>query len=81
MISLRKSSNFSFPCLFQGSLRSRKVRDQLKIGFGGATMSSFFYWVILFLAITLIMSLKTFRDDERIVVIRLGRFLRSRVQA
>jgi regulator of protease activity HflC (stomatin/prohibitin superfamily) len=39
-------------------------------------MTSFLYWVILLLAITMIMSLKTLREDERPVIIRLGRFLK-----
>ncbi len=39
-------------------------------------MSSFFYWVVLLLAIIVILSLKTVREDERLVIIRLGRFLK-----
>ncbi len=39
-------------------------------------MASFLYWVILLLAITTILSLKTLREDERLVIIRLGRFLK-----
>lgn len=39
-------------------------------------MTSFLYWVILLLAITMIMSLKTLREDERLVILRLGRFLK-----
>jgi regulator of protease activity HflC (stomatin/prohibitin superfamily) len=37
----------------------------------------FFYWVILFLAIIIItLSLKVLREDERLVIIRLGRFFK-----
>ena len=39
-------------------------------------MPSFVYWVILLLAITIIPSLKTLREDERLVIIRLGRFFK-----
>jgi regulator of protease activity HflC (stomatin/prohibitin superfamily) len=39
-------------------------------------MASFLYWVILLLAITIILSLKTLREDERLVIIRLGRFFK-----
>jgi len=39
-------------------------------------MPSFVYWVILLLAITIILSLKTLREDERLVIIRLGRFFK-----
>jgi regulator of protease activity HflC (stomatin/prohibitin superfamily) len=39
-------------------------------------MPSFLYWVILLLAITIILSLKTLREDERLVIIRLGRFFK-----
>jgi len=39
-------------------------------------MASFVYWVILLLAITIIISLKALREDERLVIIRLGRFLK-----
>jgi len=37
-------------------------------------MGSFFYWVTLLLAIIIVISLKTLREDERLVIIRLGRF-------
>jgi regulator of protease activity HflC (stomatin/prohibitin superfamily) len=39
-------------------------------------MASFLYWVILLLAITIILSLKTLREDERLVITRLGRFFK-----
>ena len=39
-------------------------------------MASFLYWVIPLLAITIILSLKTLREDERLVIIRLGRFFK-----
>ena len=39
-------------------------------------MASFLYWVILLLAITIILSLKTLREDERLVIIRLVRFFK-----
>jgi regulator of protease activity HflC (stomatin/prohibitin superfamily) len=39
-------------------------------------MGSFFYWVILLLAIIVVISLKPLREDERLVIIRLGRFLK-----
>ena len=39
-------------------------------------MASFLYWVILLPAITIILSLKTLREDERLVTIRLGRFFK-----
>jgi regulator of protease activity HflC (stomatin/prohibitin superfamily) len=39
-------------------------------------MASFLYWVVLLLAITIILSLKTLREDERLVIIRLGRFFK-----
>jgi len=39
-------------------------------------MASFVYWVIILLAITMIISLKTLREDERLVIIRLGRFFK-----
>jgi len=39
-------------------------------------MASFLYWVILLLAVTIILSLKTLREDERLVIIRLGRFFK-----
>jgi regulator of protease activity HflC (stomatin/prohibitin superfamily) len=39
-------------------------------------MASFLYWVILLLAITIILSLKTLREDERLVIIRLGHFFK-----
>jgi len=39
-------------------------------------MASFVYWVILLLAITMMMCLKTLREDERLVIIRLGRFFK-----
>jgi regulator of protease activity HflC (stomatin/prohibitin superfamily) len=39
-------------------------------------MASFLCWVILLLAITIILSLKTLREDERLVIIRLGRFFK-----
>jgi regulator of protease activity HflC (stomatin/prohibitin superfamily) len=39
-------------------------------------MPLFLYWVILLLAITIILSLKTLREDERLVIIRFGRFLK-----
>ncbi len=40
-------------------------------------MSSFFYWVVPLLVIIVILSLKTVREDERLVIIRLGRFLKT----
>jgi regulator of protease activity HflC (stomatin/prohibitin superfamily) len=39
-------------------------------------VSSFLYWVIILLAITIIISLKILREDERFVIIRLGRFFK-----
>lgn len=39
-------------------------------------MASFLYWVILLLAITIILSLKTLREDARLVIIRLGCFFK-----
>jgi len=39
-------------------------------------MPSFVYWVIILLAITMMMSLKTLREDGRLVIIRLGRFFK-----
>ncbi len=39
-------------------------------------MASFLYWVILLLAVIVILSLKTLREDERLVIIRLGRFFK-----
>ena len=39
-------------------------------------MSSFFFWIMILLAITIIMSLKILREDERLVIIRLGRFFK-----
>ena len=39
-------------------------------------MASFLYWVIILLAITMIISLKILREDERLVIIRLGRFFK-----
>ena len=39
-------------------------------------MGSFFYWVILLLAIIIVISLRTLREDERLVIIRLGRLFK-----
>jgi regulator of protease activity HflC (stomatin/prohibitin superfamily) len=39
-------------------------------------MSSFFFWVIILLAITIIISLKILREDERLVIIRFGRLFK-----
>ena len=39
-------------------------------------MSPFFYGLIIILAISLPLSIKILREDERLVVSRLGRFLR-----
>jgi regulator of protease activity HflC (stomatin/prohibitin superfamily) len=39
-------------------------------------MASFVYWVIILLAITTVISLKTLREDERLVIIRLRRFFK-----
>jgi regulator of protease activity HflC (stomatin/prohibitin superfamily) len=39
-------------------------------------VKSFPYWFILFLAIIITLSLKILREDERLVIIRLGRFLK-----
>jgi len=39
-------------------------------------MGSSLYWVILFLAIIIILSLKILGEDERLVIIRLGRFFK-----
>jgi regulator of protease activity HflC (stomatin/prohibitin superfamily) len=39
-------------------------------------MSSLFYWIIILLAITTMISLKILREDERLVIIRLGRFFK-----
>ncbi len=39
-------------------------------------MASLLYWVIPLLAIIIIISLKILREDERLVIIRLGRFFK-----
>jgi regulator of protease activity HflC (stomatin/prohibitin superfamily) len=39
-------------------------------------VSSFLFWVIILLAITIIISLRILREDERLVIIRLGRFFK-----
>jgi len=39
-------------------------------------VGSFRYWVIILAAITIIISLKILREDERLVIIRLGRFFK-----
>ena len=39
-------------------------------------MGSCLYWVILFPAIIIILSLKILREDERLVIIRLGRLFK-----
>ncbi len=39
-------------------------------------MPLFLYWGVLLLAIIVILSLKTLREDERLVIIRLGRFFK-----
>ena len=39
-------------------------------------MPSFRYWVIILAVVTIIISLKILREDERLVVIRLGRFFK-----
>lgn len=39
-------------------------------------MSSFLFWVFILLVITIIISLKILRGDERLVIIRVGRFFK-----
>jgi regulator of protease activity HflC (stomatin/prohibitin superfamily) len=39
-------------------------------------MPSFFYWFFIIVALTFAVSLKILKEDERLVVIRLGRFLK-----
>ena len=39
-------------------------------------MSLFLYWGVLLLAIIIILSLKTPREDERLVIMQLGRFFK-----
>ena len=39
-------------------------------------MSLSFYWLVILLIIVAFMSLKSLRDDERLVIFRLGRFFK-----
>lgn len=39
-------------------------------------MSSFLFWIVVLLVITIVISLKILREDERLVIIRLGRFFK-----
>jgi len=39
-------------------------------------VSSFLFWVFILLVITIIISLKILRGDERLVIIRVGRFFK-----
>jgi regulator of protease activity HflC (stomatin/prohibitin superfamily) len=45
-------------------------------GLGRANVSSFLFWIIVLLALTIIISLKILREDERLVIIRFGRLFK-----